>query len=336
MRPSVSVVITCYNYGRYVAESIKSVLDQDWKDVAREIVVVDDGSTDETRAEVEKFAPEVRYLYQKNQGQGPAFNAGVAATKGEIVCFQDADDRWYPNKIARVLDAFAAHPDAGFVQHPLEMMDAGGQYLGRMAPLTEGFVTLDQLLAGNATLIGAPGFSIRRSLFEKVAPVPADLPYCSDEYVSKHALFFTKGWTIPEILGCFRIHDKNSYQRTDWSATKIERFLGIRSVLDAHLNKRLAERGLKLTPDAARQAVLERRKKEILLYGWRGERAKALESLQALGRELPDSSFKSFKLATLRLAAASPRTYLSLQGVYEKMGWLARLRQSCLREGAQK
>ena len=173
---SVSVIITCYNYGRFVEDAIRSVLDQEWEGLKREVLVVDDGSTDDTRQRVEKYASEVRYIHQKNQGQGQAFNTGFEHSSGEILCFHDADDVWYPRKIGRVLEEFSRHPEAGFVQHPLEAMDGSGRIIWRHASLPQPDIRLEDVLRGQAQLVGAPGLSIRRSIFEKIHPVPADVP----------------------------------------------------------------------------------------------------------------------------------------------------------------
>ena len=115
-RPTVSVVIPCYNQGRFLREAVDSVLRQTCP--AAEIIVVDDGSTDGTAAVAKSF-PEVRYLAQHNQGAPVARNAGLAASTGEFLIFVDADDRLRPQAIEIGVEALMAHPQwafaAGFV-----------------------------------------------------------------------------------------------------------------------------------------------------------------------------------------------------------------------------
>ncbi len=110
--PAVSVVIPCYNHARFLGEAIESVLDQTRRDV--EVVVVDDGSTDDTAA-VAASHPGVVYVRQQNRGLAAARNTGIRASRGEHLVFLDADDRLLPNAIEAGLDCFARHPDAAFV-----------------------------------------------------------------------------------------------------------------------------------------------------------------------------------------------------------------------------
>src|SRR4051794_6220176 len=86
----VSVIINNYNYSAYLREAIDSALDQTYPHV--EVVVVDDGSTDDSREIISKYGTKVIPVLQNNGGQGAAFNSGFAASRGEIVCFLDADD----------------------------------------------------------------------------------------------------------------------------------------------------------------------------------------------------------------------------------------------------
>lgn len=104
--PKVSVVITCYNYGLYLPEAIESVLIQTWKDY--EIIVIDDGSTDDTPFVMEHYRSfeKIRYIRQENQGQPKAKNRGIVESRGEFVAFLDADDIWLPLKLELQLQLF--------------------------------------------------------------------------------------------------------------------------------------------------------------------------------------------------------------------------------------
>ena len=96
MTRKVSVIIPTYNYGRFIAKAIESVLAQTHP--IEEIIVVDDGSTDETAETVAKFAPRVTYTRQRNSGVCAARNSGVKHSSGDFIAFLDADDIWHPEK----------------------------------------------------------------------------------------------------------------------------------------------------------------------------------------------------------------------------------------------
>jgi glycosyltransferase involved in cell wall biosynthesis len=112
--PLVSAVVTTYNYGRYLAGAVEGVLAQTYRNV--EVVVVDDGSTDDTAAVVAQFADRgVRYVYQDNSGAAAARNRGLAETAGPLVAFCDADDVWMPEKLTVQLTHLSRHPDIALV-----------------------------------------------------------------------------------------------------------------------------------------------------------------------------------------------------------------------------
>ncbi len=106
-RPVVSVVVTTYNYGKYVRGAVDSVLGQTYGNL--DVLVIDDGSTDDTRRILAEYvqAGRIRYLYQDNAGQARAKNRGIAEARGEFVAFLDADDQWLPRKIEKQISLFA-------------------------------------------------------------------------------------------------------------------------------------------------------------------------------------------------------------------------------------
>lgn len=114
MTPTVSAVITTYNYARYIAPAIESVLAQTLS--PSQIIVVDDGSTDETEAIAAAYASVgVRYVRKENGGAGSARNRGIMESNGELIAFLDADDRWLPDKLALQVEHLQRYPEAGLV-----------------------------------------------------------------------------------------------------------------------------------------------------------------------------------------------------------------------------
>ena len=119
-QPLVSVVIPCFNQGKFLAEAITSVQRQSYQDI--EIVVIDDGSTDNTREVATSFA-NVQYFWQANAGLSAARNAGIGKSKGEFMVFLDADDILYPNAVASNLDWLKKEPSWAFVSGGHDKVD---------------------------------------------------------------------------------------------------------------------------------------------------------------------------------------------------------------------
>jgi glycosyltransferase involved in cell wall biosynthesis len=122
--PAVSVIVPTYNRGPRVVQAVASALVQTWSDL--EIVVVDDGSTDDTAARVAAMGdPRLRYVRRDNGGVSAARNTGLRLSRGGLVAFLDSDDLWKPDKLDRELDFLARHREAGCVFSDLEKHDGG-------------------------------------------------------------------------------------------------------------------------------------------------------------------------------------------------------------------
>lgn len=102
--PMVSVIIPTFNYAEFISDSIDSVLTQTFKDL--EIIVVDDGSTDNTKDILQKYSNKIKYYYQDNKGPASARNMGIKKATGSYVCFLDSDDIFIPNKLQIQIDTF--------------------------------------------------------------------------------------------------------------------------------------------------------------------------------------------------------------------------------------
>ncbi len=128
MKPVVSVIIPCYNHAHYLQYAEQSVLAQtstDW-----EAIIVDDGSTDNTREVAERFAdPRVRYIYQENRGLSAARNTGISAAQGRFLAFLDADDEWDPRFIQRTTEVLDADESLGGVYTLNRFIDQNGNLL---------------------------------------------------------------------------------------------------------------------------------------------------------------------------------------------------------------
>lgn len=124
-RPLVSVVIPVFNQGSYVQSALDSVLSQDYAPL--EVVVIDDGSTDDTPDRLREYADRCITLRQDNRGAANALNRGIRASRGAYVCWLSADDVFLPGKIAAQVASFTATPEVGLVHTGFEVIDAEGR-----------------------------------------------------------------------------------------------------------------------------------------------------------------------------------------------------------------
>lgn len=212
-KPFVSIVINNFNYGRFVAEAIDSALRQTYYHV--EVIVVDDGSTDHSRAVIEDYGKEIVSVFMPNQGQSSAFNAGFARSSGEIICFLDADDLFLPNKVKRIVAAYT-DTGMGWCFHPLQSVDALAQPIpGPFNILyAEGRYDFRSEYKRGKPILWAPptsGLTFRRGLLEKLLPMPRHIRITSDNYLTFSAPAFAPGFYISECLSLQRIHGANAY-----------------------------------------------------------------------------------------------------------------------------
>lgn len=128
MRPEVSVVIPCYNQGQFLAEAIRSALEQDYPN--KEIIVINDGSTDNTREVVNRYRDKIVYIEQPNKGAAAARNEGIRAAKGEYIAFLDADDVCLPGRLSLEAEVLNQRPDAGLVASDAYLINATGEFVG--------------------------------------------------------------------------------------------------------------------------------------------------------------------------------------------------------------
>ena len=130
--PGVSVIIPTFNNARYIGEAIHSILAQDV--AVCEIIVIDDGSTDDTQTALASFDGRIRAVYQENQGVSAARNRGLAMARGEYVVFLDADDFMLPGKLVAQMTFLDARPRLDGVHSGWQLIDADGRYLTDVEP----------------------------------------------------------------------------------------------------------------------------------------------------------------------------------------------------------
>jgi len=212
MKPQVSVLIDTFNYGRFIGEAIESVVSQDFPEERVEILVIDDGSTDDTAERVKRYAPRVQYFYKANGGQASAFNFGMERARGEIIAFLDADDTFLPGKLRRIVEEFEKAPQVGLIHHRLREMDAvsGDVRDGpAVAASGGGAGSREAMLCFQPTPTSSLAF--RRSVLEKILPIPEAVRIQADGYMQVLAAFLAPVAAINECLAVYRVHGGNLY-----------------------------------------------------------------------------------------------------------------------------
>lgn len=210
MISQISVVIPNYNYGRYLGQAIESVLAQTVP--VQEIIVVDDGSTDETPSIVAQYGDSVKLIRQPNRGVGAARNNGVANSKGEIIAFLDADDIWMPQKLERQLQRMGDDPEVGLVSCGLLEVRQNGEVVTEHKEGLDGWVAEDMLLF-KKTVISGSSIIVYRKVFEAVGGFDEDkkLHPSEDWDFGFRVARICKLGFIPESLVYYRNHGANGH-----------------------------------------------------------------------------------------------------------------------------
>lgn len=325
-RPRVSVVIDNYNYGRFLPQALDSVLSQDFPSQDLEVIVADDGSTDDSRDVLKRYAPRVKALLQENQGQATAFNNGIQAAQGDIVCLLDSDDVWLPGKLKDITARFDADPSLGVVQHLLQESDSALKPLPQTFPAWGPDLSLDEFLDGRAQFTATSALAFRRDVLLKALPIPKDLFYYLDDYLTVHTLFLAKGGNIPKVLGLHRIHGDNFCAEGYRNVKKLAADFENRRIFRTSLEGWMTRYGRRLTPRYERLEGLELMRRAVLYHMLEGRRGQAAA---AWGRGLfrhGRSAFGLFRVATCALALLSPALYYAVYESYAQAGPLKTLR----------
>jgi glycosyltransferase involved in cell wall biosynthesis len=204
-------VICNYNYAHYLAEAIESALAQDYP--ATEVIVIDDGSTDGSRAIIETYGTRVSAIFRENGGQVSAYNHAIEVLKTEFAIFLDSDDMLYPSAVSEVM-RFFENGNWAKVQFRLDVMDSAGRLTGTYVPNSEPPHDCAKLLRSGWLYPSPPasGNAYRVSGLRRVFPVPAEgiNRYGADFYAIYGAALTGPIATVPKSLGGYRVHNADS------------------------------------------------------------------------------------------------------------------------------
>ncbi|MFG0819980.1 glycosyltransferase [Pseudomonas sp. GLN_3] len=200
LMPKVSIVIPTYNTGRYVLDSIDSVLQQTYPNV--ELIVVDDGSSDETPALLAQHPGNFRRFRQANAGQSAAMNFGWQQSSGELLGYLSADDRLHPRALEAIVAAMAKAPKAVLAYPDFCVIDENSKHVRTVCtPDYE-----ERLLIANFQCLPGPGALFRRSVWEKVGGWNTGLRNIPDMDFFLRLCQYGPFTRVAEPLADFRIH----------------------------------------------------------------------------------------------------------------------------------
>jgi glycosyltransferase involved in cell wall biosynthesis len=207
----VSVVIPTYNHARFLRQAIDSALGQTLP--PREVIVIDDGSSDGTPDIVAEYGHRIRAVRHTNRGVAATRNAGAALATGELLAFLDADDVWRPRKLELQAERFRREPSLGLVHCGVEEIDAHGKVLRRQPDGLEGSkVAAEMLLFRGPTILGGgSGVMISRAAFAAVDGFDARLSTSADwDLYYRLTTRFPVGFVAEPLLQ-YRLHGSNMH-----------------------------------------------------------------------------------------------------------------------------
>jgi glycosyltransferase involved in cell wall biosynthesis len=212
--PCVSVVISNYNYGRYLGDTIRSVLDQTHRNI--EIIVVDDGSSDESHDVISRFGDRVSPLCRNHKGQCAALNAGFSVSRGDVVIFLDSDDCLLSDAVERFVRPFKENMAITKSQGYMIAVDAKGSSLGKMIPprLSPSGEYKEVILKQGPWACShawTSGNAWARWFLEQVFPLPEDIEnrVFPDGCLNPLAALYGPIVTLDKPVAYYRIHGSN-------------------------------------------------------------------------------------------------------------------------------
>lgn len=225
LNPKISVVIPSYNRANYILETVTSVLRQSSRDF--EIIIVDDGSTDNTREILADLVNEnlVRYIFQENSGESAARNCGISKSKGEYIAFLDSDDLFLPKKLEKQATFMDENPGIGLVHCWYSKFSDENQDLGRRnTSRYSGWVYPEMLLTWQV-LLSPSCIMVRSNVLEDVGPFDVDQYWGADLDMWRRIAKKYQFGLIPEVLTMVRVHAGNLSARKIDSLRWFERYL---------------------------------------------------------------------------------------------------------------
>ena len=223
--PAISVVIPTFNRAKYLSAAIQSVLDQTYTDY--EVIVIDDGSTDDTKSTLQAWtdAGQIRYHYQENAGVSAARNSGIAMARGQYIAFLDSDDLFLPQKLEKQIAAFERSPDLAFVHCHFIKFDDQGQNLGQRDTSRFTGRIYPQLLTEWSVLMATPCMLMRSDVLEQVGGYDPNMDWAEDLDLWRRITRHHPIDLVPEVLVKVRAHSGGASQQKIQAVPHFRRYL---------------------------------------------------------------------------------------------------------------
>jgi glycosyltransferase involved in cell wall biosynthesis len=230
----VTILINNYNYGRFLAEAIDSALDQTYRNI--EVIVVDDGSVDNSREIISGYGNRIIPILKENGGQASAFNAGIVASRGEIICMLDSDDLFHPNKVEKIVSH--CRPNT-MVYHRLELFSSAGVIPSEITKRIDYYTYAQHYRFLPYAASPTSGIAIHRDLAMRLLSLPTQhVRACADDFLVRGAALIGEIVGIPDVLAAYRVHGENS-----WFGKQKLKSAGFMEELEEYLNRKLVENG---------------------------------------------------------------------------------------------
>jgi glycosyltransferase involved in cell wall biosynthesis len=215
---AVDIVVNNHDYGAFVTDAVETALRQSHPNV--EVIVVDDGSTDDSRRRLRAYEDAVEVVLKENGGQASALNAGLERCRGDVVIFLDADDLLKPHAAAQAAAAFDADRDLVKVQFQMDVIDAEGRPTGEFKPaphlsMPNGDLRRAELaFPFDIAWLPTSGNAFRTEALRRIFPIPeCDYPFCGADWYLVHLTpLLGQVASLEEVCASYRVHGRNSYE----------------------------------------------------------------------------------------------------------------------------
>jgi glycosyltransferase involved in cell wall biosynthesis len=242
--PLLSIIIPNYNYEKYIGATIDSALALDW--ARKEIVVVDDGSTDRSLDIIKSYGDRIKYVAKGNGGQRSAVNAAFPLTTGELIYILDSDDLVTPEMARETIPLF--EPGVAKIQFCLRVIDGEGRPIGSAIPNFPADVSHEKIIHELLTTALYPcpptsGNIYSRRVLEKLFPIPEQEKLSSDSFLNTLSPLYGRVVSVDKILASYRTHDSNSWGTQTFTPSRFARMVRNDLAREAWLRERVAADG---------------------------------------------------------------------------------------------